>query len=218
MNTDESEGASRLSTVTDEVKSPGPFDAGAASAVESAATLAPAVKSTEVSSAEPVSSDPSGAGVSVDSPHVDVTGADPTKNDEVPSPQDGSTKEDVTYGDGICPLIADSPRTKKTLEVGGHEVTVQQPYRVLTDPVECPTCKKQVESSQLSWDMAAGGGTRDCTTAMSVRAHPVSKEVQAALDGAEYAKAERINDRHPLRDMFRRLLEFRGRNAQQGTP
>jgi len=141
--------------------------------------------------------------------YVDPSGTDPTKNDEVPSSRDGKTPEEVTYSDGVCPLLGEGSGVKKTAEVGGYAVTTHQPYRVLTDPVECPTCKKLVESPQLTWDMSAGGGTRDCATAINLRAHPVSKEVQAALDDGAYGKAERIVDRHPMREKFLRLLGFR---------
>lgn len=132
------------------------------------------------------------------------------KNDEVPSPVDGRTKEEMEYGDGICPLLSEeAPAERKMVEVGGHEVTATQPYRVLTDPVECPTCKKQVESSQLTWDVKAGGGERDCAIAIALRDHPVTKEAQAALDEGAYGKAERIADRHPLRERFKRFLGFK---------
>ena len=95
---------------------------------------------------------------------------------------------------------------RKTAEVGGHEITATQPYRVLTDPVVCPMCKQKVESNQLTWDVKAGGGERDCTLAIALRDHPVTKEVQSALDNAEYAKAERITARHPYKDRFLRFL------------
>ena len=146
--------------------------------------------------------------------HVDLSGADTTKNDEIPSARDGvavnmAQHGGVQYSDGVCPLLAsddDIKRQRESVSFGTLEQTSKQPYNVLVNPIECPTCKKQIEGHQLVWD-PTNPGVRDCAVATSQRAHPVSKEILAASDSGDDAKAARIAKRHPFGE---RILEILG--------
>jgi len=162
----------------------------------------------------PGSAEEVASGDSPDASHVDLSGRDLSKNDEMPSARDGvavslASGGGVQYSDGVCPLLAsdeDVKRERESVSLGTVDVTTKQPFNVLTNAVVCPTCAKQVEGHQLVWD-PTNPGVRDCAMAVAQRAHPVSKEILAASDSGDDAKAERIAKRHPL---GRRILEILG--------
>lgn len=146
---------------------------------------------------------------------VDETGEDLTKPDELPSGRDAvavatDERSGIEYSNMVCPLIASGDQVKSQREFVTQnkvEITTRQPQQVLVRPVECPTCHIKVESHQLVFDKAAGGGVRDCAMAIQNREHPTTKELIAAHDAGDTDRVQRIAQRHPLGE---RILEILG--------